>query len=203
MRIKSLLTWGIFGAGLFFMQASAQQVMFTPSTYVFPVDAESAPIMGQAGQDFWMVFSDRSNNTMYSDESCRVSTGDPVKFMQSFIVITQSADQSALKVVDNKFVTERGTLKEGYQSHSGWMKKSNLLLSRRCLKTRNAKLPGFENGYSTKGFGAQYHAHSVRNYEPPTYYSIGYQGCRCSRSPRSILCLKKQPMLISWLKMSL
>jgi hypothetical protein len=146
--------------------------MYTPSQFVYPVDAESAPILGQPGQDFWMVFSDRANNTMYSDESCTVSTGEPVKFMQSYIVIKESSDGSALRVVDNRYVTEKGVLKEGYQSNSGWMKKTNLLLSRRCLKTRNAKLPGFENGiFNKKALVLNIVTESTANYEPPKYFS--------------------------------
>ncbi len=146
--------------------------MFTPSSYVYPVDAESAPILGQPGQDYWMVFSDRSGNTMYSDESCTVTTGETVKFMRSFLVIKESADQSALKVVDNLYVTERGLLKEGYQSHSGWMKKTQLLLSRRCLKTRNSKLPGFENGiFNKKALVLNIISDSLSDYSPPKYYS--------------------------------
>jgi hypothetical protein len=171
MRIKALLIVGILGAGLFCFKVSAQ-VMYTPSAYVYPVDAESAPILGQPGQDFWMVFSDRANNTMYSDENCTVSTGEPVKFMRSFIVIKESTDQTALKVVDNLWVNEKGILKQGYAPYSGWMKKSNLLLSRRCLKTRNAKLPGFENGiFNKKALVLNIVSDSLSNYEPPTYYS--------------------------------
>ncbi|NTV85075.1 MAG: VWA domain-containing protein, partial [Bacteroidales bacterium] len=95
-----------------------------------------------------------------------------IKFMQSFIVIKESADQTALKLVDNRFVTERGALKEGYQSISGWMKKSNLLLSRRCLKTRNAKLPGFENGiFNKKALVLNIVSENTSNYEPPKYFS--------------------------------
>ncbi len=171
MRIKALIIVGILISGSF-VKVAAQQVMYTPSNYVYPVDSESEPILGQAGQDFWMVFSDRAGNTMYSDENCTVSTGEAVKFMRSFIVIKESADQSALRVVDNRFVTERGALKDGYQSNTGWMKKSNLLLSRRCLKTRNAQLPGYDNGiFNKKALVLNIISGSLTDYAPPKYYS--------------------------------
>lgn len=177
MKLRALLLGGLLGLGLFFFELSAQQVMYTPSKYVNPVDAESAPIMGLQGQDFWMVFSDRANNRMYSDENCTVSTGKSVKFMQSFIVIKESSSQSAVRVVDNRYVTEKGILKDGYESQSGWMKKSNLLLSRRCLKTRNAKLPGFENGiFNKKALVLNIVSENLTNYEPPKYHSG--PGCR-------------------------
>lgn len=172
MKRRLQIGGGIVGFCLLLLNVSAQQVMYTPSAYVYPTDKESAPILGQPGQDFWMVFSDRTTNTMYTDENCTVTTGEPVKFMQSFIVIKESADQTALRVVDNKYVTERGVLKEGYQSHSGWMKKDNLLLSRRCLKTRNAKLPGFENGiFNKKALVLNIVTETTKNYEPPKYFS--------------------------------
>ena len=172
MNSRALKILWVLGSCLFFINVEAQQVMYTPSQYVYPVDAESDPILGQPGQDFWMVFSDRAKNTMYSDESCSVSTGDPVSFMKSFIVIKESADGTALRVVDNRYVTEKGVLKEGYQANSGWMKKANLLLSRRCLKTRNAKLPGFENGiFNKKALVLNIVSETTSNYEPPKYFS--------------------------------
>jgi hypothetical protein len=172
MNSRALKILWVLGTFFFFLNVSAQQVMFTPSEFVFPVDKESDPILGQPGQDFWMVFSDRANNTMYSDESCSVSTGDPVHFMRSFIVIKESSDGSALRIVDNRYVTEKGVLKDGYQSNSGWMKKTNLLLSRRCLKTRNAKLPGFENGiFNKKALVLNIVSETTSNYEPPKYFS--------------------------------
>ena len=172
MNFRALLILGIMCSGLFFFKLSAQQVMYTPSIYVNPVDSESEPILGQPGQDFWMVFSDRSNNSMYSDEYCTARTGETVNFMRSFIVIQESADKSAVKVVDNRFVNEKGLLREGYQANSGWMKKSNLLLSRRCLKTRNAKLPGFENGiFNKKALVLNIISGSLSDYTPPKYYS--------------------------------
>jgi hypothetical protein len=126
--------------------------------------------MGQPGQDFWMVFSDRDNNTMYSDPGCTTSK-KTIKFMQSFIVVATSGEN--LQVVDNKYVDERGNMTGDYQSSMGWMKKADLVLSRRCLKTRNARLPGFENGiFNKKALVLNIiQDTNIVDYEPPKYFS--------------------------------
>lgn len=159
-------------ATAFSILSFGQQIMYTPPEYVLPMDSDSEALDNQEGEEFWMVFSDRANNNWFSDPGCNSRKSSNVSFMKPFLVKNESANRNAVHVVEAKYVDEFGRLKSGWESHSGWMKKTHLLLSQRCLKTRDANLPGFENGiFNKKALVLNVIQEGDTDYSPPTYYA--------------------------------
>jgi hypothetical protein len=145
-----MLTLSLLSGILTVHESDAQQIIRTPGDYIYPVDESSLPVSASGSAEPWLVFSDRSGNAMYTDEYCRVIITRDVAFMRAFYVIGESIDKESLRVVTDDFVSHDGTLMPGFEDHSGWMRKSALLLSRRCLKTRNSGIPGQQFGLFDK-----------------------------------------------------
>lgn len=149
----------------------SQDVLYTPKERVMPMDKESDPVDNAAGTDYWTVFSDKANNKWYPNSNCAAGTETSVRipFMRSFLVLQNAP--GALYVVESKYVDAFGRKLTGWDSHSGWMKKSDLLLSNRCLKTNKTHLPGFTSGIFNKKALVLNTIREGETYTPPLYYS--------------------------------
>jgi hypothetical protein len=154
-------------------------VMKTPAKYIMPMDNASAALPGVKNKngEFWLVFSDRSNNPVYSDKTCKTTSGKNLKFMHPLYVIEESPD--AVRVVEISDADARGNLKDGALGRSGWVLKNNMLLWSSCLKTRDVKLPEFKDGiFNKKAMVLNIISDGQQEIRVPEYYS----NPRCSSS---------------------
>lgn len=151
---------------------SQNSVMRTPGKYLMPMDNASAGFPGSNKKegDLWMVFSDRPNNPLYSDKSCKTANGSKLDFMQPLYVVEET--ESAVKVISIKDADVRGTLASGASSRAAWVLKENMLLWRTCLKTRDVNLPEFKDGiFNKKAMVLNIISSDQQKIRVPEYYS--------------------------------
>lgn len=153
-------------------------VLRTPGKYLMPMDNASASFPGNDKKegDLWVVFSDRPDNPLYSDKSCKNATGQKLAFMESLYVVEES--DKSIKVVSVNDADMRGSLVSGASSRAAWVPKENMLLWKTCLKTRDVNLPEFKDGiFNKKAMVLNIISSSQREIRVPEYYSHP----RCSR----------------------
>jgi hypothetical protein len=120
-----------------------------PGKYMMPMDNASAVLPGKLKEgELWVVFSDRSNNPLYSDRSCSSPNGQKMDFMKPMYVVDES--ETTVKVININDADVRGNLIEGASTRAAWVKKENMLLWKTCLKTRDVNLPEFKGGIFNK-----------------------------------------------------
>jgi hypothetical protein len=137
MMFASLTVWG------------QHSVMRTPGKYLMPMDNASEGLPGKEKEgDLWIVFSDRPGNPLYTDKTCKTPNGKRMDFMQPMYVIAESP--TAIQVVSLDDADFRGNLLAGAISKAAWVNKTEMLLWRTCLKTRDVNLPEFKDGIFNK-----------------------------------------------------
>lgn len=153
-------------------------VMRTPGKYLMPMDNASEGLPGKDKEgELWVVFSDKPNNVVYSDKTCKAPSGKKLGFMEPMYVIAESP--TAIQVIKLEDADFRGTLLSGAEARTGWMNKSDMLLWRTCLKTRDVNLPEFKDGiFNKKAMVLNIIADQQQVIRAPEYYSHP----RCSPS---------------------
>lgn len=144
----------------------------TPGRYLMPMDNASAsmPVAKNKEGELWIVFSDRGNNQLFTDKTCRSASPKKMAFMQPMYVIDETED--AVRVIDLNDADSRGNLKDGAAGRGLWVKKENMLLWRTCLKTRDVKLPEFKDGvFNKKAMVLNIITGSQQQFRVPSYYS--------------------------------
>lgn len=144
----------------------------TPGKYLLPMDNASAAMPGSKNKEgeLWIVFSDRENNQLFNDKTCRSASSKKIGFMQPMFVIEETED--AVRIIELSDSDPRGNLKEGATSRSNWVKKENMLLWRTCLKTRDVKLPEFKDGvFNKKAMVLNIISSGQKLFRVPSYYS--------------------------------
>jgi len=143
-----------------------------PGKYLMPMDNASAEMPGNKNKEgeLWIAFSDRKDNQLFSDKTCRSAAAKKLSFMQAMYVIEETPD--AIRVVEINDADPRGNLKEGATARSSWIKKDNMLLWRTCLKTRDVKLPEFRDGvFNKKAMVLNIVSGAQKQFRVPSYYS--------------------------------
>ncbi|MCF8360194.1 MAG: hypothetical protein K9H26_15680 [Prolixibacteraceae bacterium] len=146
-------------------------VMETPGRYMMPMDRASESFPGkEKGGELWIVFSDRPNNPLYADRSCRTPSGGTLDFMHPMYVIDES--ETTIRVVEISDADSRGNLLENAKDNSAWVKKDDMLLWSTCLKTRDVNLPGFKGGiFNKKAMVLNIISSGQKVLRAPGYYS--------------------------------
>lgn len=162
MKIESFVISLLVGLITMVNPIEAQKVMNEPAEFVCPVDSNSEPIPVHPSNYPWIVFSDRSDNNLFKDENCTIASVNKASIFQSFNVIQESQDRLALKIVDHRFVSMDGNVMPDWQQHSGWVKKSELLLSMNSILAKDSSLSGCQYCYFNKK--------SILLFRPPAIY---------------------------------
>jgi hypothetical protein len=135
MKLKSVVLLSIIGFVISFASnAAGPKVYGTPKQYFYAPDGsvlkESKDVEEKI---FWVVFSDRSDNSTFETASAK-KIKKVMQYLEKFYVTDESGDYLHLfKYADNVFEKDNGRRLNKNAVDYGWAPKQNLLLWVKCI----------------------------------------------------------------------